>query len=118
MKYERRSAVIEAVQVNKLADADTIIRDCQHVVGVNDVWVFSEGDKSEWYIRFHGTDTDHLVYFGDYLVWDDKGAKSVAKDRFEKKYRPAWQTSVSIYSNPNILPCTTTTNTQLYYQDH
>lgn len=95
MKYERRSAVIDAVQINKLADADTVIRDCPHIVGVNDVWVFTEDPEAN-YIRFEGVDADYQVDFYDYLVWDGDGVKVVSKKKFEKKYRPSYTNNLTI----------------------
>ncbi len=89
MKYEKKSKVIDAVQINKLADADTVIRDCPHIVGVYDARVFTE-DPGVNYIRFEGTDADYQVDFHDYIVWNKGGVKVVSKEKFEKKYRQAW----------------------------
>ena len=86
MKYEKKSKVIDAVQINKLADADTVIRDCPHIVGVYDARVFTE-DPGANYIRFEGTDADYQVDFHDYIVWNKDGVKVVSKEKFEKKYR-------------------------------
>lgn len=95
MRYEKRSKVIDAVQVNKLADADTIVRDCPHIVGINTVWFFTE-DTSENHIVFGGTSYDYIVDFGDYVVWDEYKVKVVAKEKFEKKYRPSYTNNLTI----------------------
>lgn len=110
MKYERRSAAIDAVQINKLADADTVIRDCPHIVGVYDARVFTE-DPGANYIRFEGTDADYQVDFHDYIVWNDRGVKVVSKEKFEKKYQLSWRSNITVAPNPNTIYTTNTTNT-------
>ena len=112
MKYERRSAVIEAVQINKLADADTVIRDCPHIVGVTDVWTFVGEDIDTWYIRFEGIDDDdYRVSFLDYIVWNEDDVKVVSKEKFEKKYQLSWRSNITVATNPNTIYTTSTTNT-------
>ena len=108
MKYERRSAVIDAVQINKLADADTVIQDCPHIVGVYDARVFTE-DPGANYIRFEGTDADYQVDFHDYIVWNKDDVNVVSKKKFEKKYQLSWQSNMITW-NPNTT-YTTSTNT-------
>ncbi len=111
MKYEKKSKVIDAVQINKLADADTVIRDCPHIVGVYDARVFTE-DPGANYIRFEGTDADYQVDFHDYIVWNKDGVKVVSKDKFESRYRsvPEFKingglihTNIVTSTNPGII---------------
>lgn len=90
MKYEKRkkSKTVDAVQLNSLADADKILKDCQYVLSIADAY-WSSKNEDHAYISMCLLDGEELfMYKGEYLAWDDKNVWTMPADKFEKKFEP------------------------------
>lgn len=87
MKYERRSVLVDAIQVNSLADAEEILRACPHVSGIVGSRMHLGEDPSTWYVDIETSEAAYRLTFSDYFVWDDRGVQVMNMYIFETKYR-------------------------------
>lgn len=87
MKYEKRkkSKVIDAVQLNSLADAEKILKDCPHVYGIKvTTWLANDTKSNNVMLSLA---SEYLTVFqSEYFAWDDKNVWTTPADKFEKKY--------------------------------
>ena len=95
MKYEKKSQVIDAIQVNNLIDVQTVLDNAPTVVGVNDIHINVDGEYDQ-YVRFIDFSDYHIVYLGQYVIWDSKGIRVMDKDKFEKKYRGVMEFNLKV----------------------
>lgn len=111
MKYEKRkkSKAVDAVQLNSLADAERILKDCQHIYGirVTSGWVLNDDERNR--IEFALASEYITALQGQYIAWDDKSVWTMPADKFEKKYECV-SPMTSIIWNNNIPHAYSSTN--------
>lgn len=101
MKYEKKSQVIDAIQVNNLRDVQTVLDNAPTVLGINDIYINTDGEFDQ-YVIFIDFSENHLVYLGQYVIWDSKGIRVMDRKKFEEKYRPSYSNNLTISTSPNI----------------
>lgn len=104
MKYEKRkkSKTVDAIQLNSLADAEKILKDCPHVYGirVKTGWVLNDDERNCIEVALA---SEYIqVHQGQYVAWDDKNVWTMPADKFEKKY----ESVPPLYSTPSIYTTT------------
>lgn len=95
MKYEKKSRVVDAIQVNNLRDVQTVLDNAPTVVGVIDIHINTDGEFDQ-YVKFIDFSDYHIVYLGQYVIWDGNGIRVMDKEKFEKKYRPSYSNNLTI----------------------
>jgi len=95
MKYEKKSRVVDAIQVNNLRDAQTVLDNAPTVLGVIDIYINTDGEYDQ-YVKFIDFSGYHIVYLGQYVIWDSEGIRVMDKNKFEKKYRPSHSNNLTI----------------------